>query len=255
MAKINGAALTKITAKEGVKFVKEFLAGGGLGAGAFVDGLEKLGAQGLEVAAFDAHQVDEAGPAVHLGAGEQGFKRVEEASLFAANVVHRAGVCVRFVASALSAESSLLEGSLLDGLSVWQVFLGIAGCWGEVEFAEEGLAFLGMGKEAGEMKGGFGILGVGGDVGLDWGGCVWVGEFGAIKDLEAELFGSGIPEEGGLDGFGGFERVGGFGDAGKGGFFALADGLPEAAGLNGELGSAAGAGLEIAKGVGMSLFE
>ena len=124
-----------------------------------------------------------------------------------------------------------------------------------MEFLEEVLAFLGVGKEAGEVKGGFGILGVGGDVGVDWGGCVWVGEFRAVEDLEAELFGGGVPEEGGLDGFGGFERVGGFGDAGECGFFVLVDGWPEAAGLEGELGSAAGASLGVAKGVGMFLIE
>ena len=73
MAEVNGAALAKITAKEGIQFVKEFFAGGGLGAGALVNDLEQLGAQGLEVAAFDAHQVDEAGLAVHLRAGEEGF--------------------------------------------------------------------------------------------------------------------------------------------------------------------------------------
>ena len=73
MAEVNGASLAEITAKEGVKFVKEFFAGGGLGAGALVDGLEELRAQGLEVAALDAHQVDEAGLAVHLRAGEEGF--------------------------------------------------------------------------------------------------------------------------------------------------------------------------------------
>ena len=138
------------------------------------------------------------------------------------------------------------------------VFLGRGGlrvAGGEVKFLEERLAFFGVGKEAGEVKGGFGILRVGGDVGGDWGGCVWVGKFGTVENLEAELFGGGVPEEGGLDGFGGFERVGGFGDAGECGFFALVDGLPEAAGLEGELGSAAGAGLGVAKGVGMFLIE
>lgn len=76
-----------------------------------------------------------------------------------------------------------------------------------------------------------------------------------MQDLEAELFGGGVPEEGGLDGFGGFERACGFGDTRECGFFALADGWPKAAGLKGDLGSAAGAGLRMAKGVGMSLFE
>ena len=50
------------------------------------------------------------------------------------------------------------------------VFLGRGGLrvvGGEVEFLEEVLAFFGVGKESGEVKGGFGILGVGGDVGVD----------------------------------------------------------------------------------------
>ena len=122
MAEVNGAALAKVTAKEGIQFVKEFFAGGGLGAGALVDGGEELRAQRLEVAAFDAHQVDESGLAVHLRAGEEGFERVEEAPLFAANVVHRDGVCVRFITSALSAESFILAESLGGRWSVRQVF-------------------------------------------------------------------------------------------------------------------------------------
>lgn len=69
------------------------------------------------------------------------------------------------------------------------------------------------------------------------------------------MSGGGVPKKGGLNGLGGFERVGGFGDAREGGFLALADGLPQAAGLEGDLGSAAGAGLGIAQDEGMFLFE
>ena len=83
-------------------------------------------------------------------------------------------------------------------------FFGIYGfliAGSEVEFLKEILSLLGMSEESSEVKGGLRIWGIDEDVSGDWGGCLRVGELRTMQDLEAELFGCGVPKKGGLDAF------------------------------------------------------
>ena len=137
MAEVDGAALAKITAKEGEQFVKEFFAGGGLGAGALVDGGEKLRAQGLEVAAFDAHQVDEAGAAVHLRAGEESFQRIQETLFFDPGFVHRLGFI--FKSFLVRKVFSSGGGFFLGGFWFARAFAALFWLVGEVVFVPVGI--------------------------------------------------------------------------------------------------------------------
>ena len=76
VAKVNGAAFAEIATEKGVELVKQLLAEVVPLFDAPVYFFQQRPLPGLEVLTLHAHQVDEAGIALHLSPGEQRFQRV-----------------------------------------------------------------------------------------------------------------------------------------------------------------------------------
>ena len=71
VAEVDGAAFAEIAGEEGMEFVEQFLAEDGVFRGAPVDGCHQFRAQGFEITALQAHQVDKTGVSLNLRAREK----------------------------------------------------------------------------------------------------------------------------------------------------------------------------------------
>jgi len=78
VAKVDCAAFAEVFGEEGVQFVKEFFAEAGILRGALFDAIHQFAPDVLKILVLHAHEVDEAGIAIHLCAGEQVFECAEK---------------------------------------------------------------------------------------------------------------------------------------------------------------------------------
>ena len=71
VAEVDGAAFAEIAGEEGMEFVEQFFSEGGVFRGAPINGFHQFRAQGFEITALQAHQVDKTGVSLNLRAREK----------------------------------------------------------------------------------------------------------------------------------------------------------------------------------------